>query len=336
MADGPELAEQRATGVGDAAGAPGDAVRFLSGDGECVGTLTLPDGPGPHPVVVLVHGFAAIRAARLPAYAERFVAAGLATLVFDYRNFGDSPGEPRQLLDIERQLDDWRAAIAYVRRTPALDADRVALWGTSFSGGHVLTLAAEYRTLAAAVAQVPFAGADDRATGGVDRRQMARLAHLAARDLWAARRGRPPVEVAVVGPPGSVAVMTTPDAEPGYLALLPEGANWHNGVPARVLAGAARYRPARHADRIACPLLVQVGSADAVTPPGPAVRAALAAPKGVAQSFPVGHFDVYTGEWFERVVAAQTEFLVRHLRPGEASELSIPGGATPVTIGAKP
>ena len=107
--------------------------------------------------VVLAHGWTGVREQRLDAYAERFAGAGLAALVFDYRHFGASSGEPRQLLDIRRQLADWAAAIAFVRSRAEIDPGRVALWGTSFSGGHVIETAARDRQIAAVVAQVPFA-----------------------------------------------------------------------------------------------------------------------------------------------------------------------------------
>jgi pimeloyl-ACP methyl ester carboxylesterase len=95
---------------------------------------------------------------RLDIYAERFAAAGLAALVFDYRNFGASEGEPRQLLDIGMQQEDWLAAIARARGLDKVDPERIALWGTSHSGGHAVALAArEPRIAAAVVAQVPFA-----------------------------------------------------------------------------------------------------------------------------------------------------------------------------------
>src|ERR1035441_8186503 len=104
----------------------------------------------------MAHGWTGVREQRLDAYAERFAAAGLAALVFDYRHFGASGGEPRQLLDIGRQLADWRAAIAYVRGLEGIDPERIALWGSSFSGGHVIELAARDHRIAAVVAQMPF------------------------------------------------------------------------------------------------------------------------------------------------------------------------------------
>ena len=99
----------------------------------------------------MAHGLSAVRDQRLPAYAERFAAAGLGVLLFDYRHFGASGGEPRQLLDIGRQLADWRAAVAYARAR----FDRVALFGSSFAGGHVLAVGTD-PGIAAVVSQCPM------------------------------------------------------------------------------------------------------------------------------------------------------------------------------------
>src|SRR3954462_13228881 len=152
-------------------------LTFPSGEDTCAAWLYRPDAvAGPAPCVVMAHGFTATRGDGLPAYAERFAAAGLAVVLFDYRHFGRSTGEPRQLLDIGRQLDDYRAAVAFARSLPGVDAGRIALWGTSFSGGHVLTLAAEDHGIAAAVAQVPFA--DGVATVGAASPRNALLATL--------------------------------------------------------------------------------------------------------------------------------------------------------------
>src|SRR5688572_30315455 len=136
---------------------PRQDITFVSGGKRCAAWLYLPDGATePAPCVVMAHGFGGTRSDAVPAFAERFVEAGLAALVFDYRHFGDSEGEPRQLLDIARQHEDYRAAIAYVRSREEVDAARVALFGSSFSGGHVVHLAARDPSIAAVVSQVPF------------------------------------------------------------------------------------------------------------------------------------------------------------------------------------
>src|SRR5205085_11612296 len=130
-------------------------VAFKSSGDECRAWLFLPDAERP-PLVILGHGLGATREYGLEPYARRFSDAGIAALVFTYRHFGDSGGEPRQLLDIERQLDDWAAALAYARNLDGIDTARIALWGTSFGGGHVIEAAARDQAVAAVVSQCPF------------------------------------------------------------------------------------------------------------------------------------------------------------------------------------
>jgi pimeloyl-ACP methyl ester carboxylesterase len=80
----------------------------------------------------MAHGLGAVRTMRLNAYAERFCASGYACLVFDYRNFGDSEGAPRQLIDIRMQLQDWTVAVAFARTLAGIDPNRIGVWGKSF------------------------------------------------------------------------------------------------------------------------------------------------------------------------------------------------------------
>src|SRR4051812_48298601 len=175
-------------------------IEFHSGGNTCAAWLYRPDGEGPHPIVVLAHGFGGVREARLWAYAERFAAAGMAALVFDYRHFGASEGEPRQLLDVARQLDDWRAAIAFARGLDGIDPERVALWGTSFGGGHVAVVASEDHRVAAAISQGTFIdGPSSLWEAGP--RNMLRLTVAGVRDAVARLLGRPPYMLPVVGPP---------------------------------------------------------------------------------------------------------------------------------------
>src|SRR4029077_8709976 len=111
---------------------------------------------GDVPCVVMAHGFSATRDDGLPAYAEAFRDAGFMVIIFDYRHFGASTGEPRQLLDIGRQIDDYRAAVTYARQLDGVDPARIVVWGTSFSGGHVFVLGATDPNIAAVIAQAPF------------------------------------------------------------------------------------------------------------------------------------------------------------------------------------
>jgi len=289
-----------------------DEVTFTSSGQQCAAWLYRPEGEGPFPSVILAHGFAGTREIRLDAYARRFTEAGLLCLVFDYRHFGDSEGEPRQLLDIKRQLADWRAAIGHIRSLPYADAKRTALWGTSFGGGHVLTLAAEDPNIATVVSQVPFVdglAASRSASGG----QFLRLSLAALRDEARRLTGRKPFLVPVVGLPGTVAAMTTPDAETGYRNLVPEGVDWRNEVAARIFLRVAAYRPVKAAGRIRCPVLFCIAEKDRIVPATATRAAAGKVPLGEIRSYPLEHFEIYYGEGFEKAVADQLAFLRRNL-----------------------
>ena len=292
-------------------------VQFASGDDRISAWLYRPTGNEPAPLLVMAHGLGAVRGMRLDAYAERFSAAGYGCLVFDYRNFGDSEGRPRQLLDIGMQLADWAAAVGYARTLPGIDPGRIGLWGTSFGGGHVIATAARLPGIAAAVAQCPF-------TDGIASARtlspliFPRVGIRAARDLVAARLGKPPVMVPAVGRPGEVALMNAPDAYPGYLKLVPEGAELPNEVAARIALKIMAYRPGRLTAKIACPILFCVCEADSVAPAGPTLRYAAKAPRGEVKVYPEGHFAIYVDDAFERVVADQLAFLDKHLKGAAA------------------
>jgi acyl-CoA synthetase (AMP-forming)/AMP-acid ligase II len=131
-------------------------VSFPSGEADCAGWLYHPEAVTNPPVVILGHGLGATHDVRLDAFAERFAAAGVAALAFTYRYFGDSGGQPRQLLSIKRQQEDWDAAISHVKARRDVDSTRIAVWGSSFGGGHAILVAARHPELAAAIAQCPF------------------------------------------------------------------------------------------------------------------------------------------------------------------------------------
>jgi fermentation-respiration switch protein FrsA (DUF1100 family) len=296
---------------------PRSDVLITSGDTGCAAWLYRPDGDGPHPIVVMAHGFSATREQRLDAFAERFCVAGIGVLLFDYRHFGASAGEPRQLLDIGRQHADFRAAVTCARALDWVDPDRVALFGSSFSGGHVIAVAADDPRIAAVISQCPFTdGLASLPALGIE--NIARATVVGLRDQLSAVAGRPAHYIPAVGPPGTFAVMSTPDSEPGFAAITPSETGWVNRVAGRIALRVGLYRPGRAAARVSCPILFCVCDGDSVAPPRQTLKHAAAAPRGEVKRYPVGHFDVYVGEPFERAVADQTEFLVRTLTPAPA------------------
>jgi pimeloyl-ACP methyl ester carboxylesterase len=294
-------------------------IRVPVGDGSSsLGAwLYRPDaaaGGGAAPCVVMAHGFSALRSMHLDKPAERFADAGYAVLVFDYRGFGDSDGEP-QVVDVKLQAEDFAAAVAFARGLDGVvDPERIALWGTSFGGGNVVVVAARDERLAAAIAQAPFVDGLAQARAAPPRVGL-RMTADGVRDALGARRGKPPRTIPVVAPPGGYAVLSNEHAWRALDWMLPEGGPWRNEVAARIALQLGRHRPVRTARRVGCPLLVQaVGNETVVA--GDAGRMASAAPRGELKTYPdLDHFDVYTGEGFERVVADQLEFLRRHVPP---------------------
>jgi uncharacterized protein len=292
-------------------------ITFLSGADRCAGWLYPPTGAGRErpPIVVLGHGIGGVKEMRLDAYAERFQQAGYACLVFDYRHFGASGGEPRQLLDVATELGDWRAAVAYARELDDVDTSRIALFGSSFGGGLVIDVAAHDGDIAAVISQCPFTDglASARASGPIS---TARVTALAVADLAAAMFGRAPVTAALAGPPRSAALMTAPDCAPGYLALTDVAPSFRNEVCARFVFEIARYFPGRRASKVNCPILFALCRDDSVAPARASRTHANRAPRAEIREYPVGHFDVYLGEPFERVVDDYVDFLHRHLPVG--------------------
>lgn len=276
--------------------------------------LRLPETDAAPPVVVMAHGFGAERDFRLPAYADRFVDRGVAAFLFDYRGFGDSEG-PHQLVDPFRHRADWLAAVDHVRDLDGVDGDRVGLWGSSFSGGHVVETAAR-RDVDAVLGQVPY-------VDGV--RTLVHLARHSGLDfplvatkhgLVDAARGlfrRSPHTVPIVGPPDEFALLNTPGAEAGYMDILPEDSDWENACPARVGLQVPLYRPISKAGEVDAPVFLTIANEDRIVPPAAAERLARRLDHVEVLRLDCGHFGPYTGDAFERAVEAQAGFLERHL-----------------------
>jgi uncharacterized protein len=292
-------------------------VAFLSGGVTCRAWAYEPaDGVRrPAPCIVMAHGLSGTRNASLEPYAERFAAAGFCVLLFDYRYLGDSDGEPRQLISVPRQLEDWKSAIAFARAMPGVDPERIGLWGCSLSGGHVIVAAARDTRIAAVSAQCPML--DGHASARKVRKQVGfgKIARLAAASLLDTARGAlglSPYYVPLVAPPGELAAMPTPDAYEGLKAIVPPG--WRNEVAARLFLRLPFYQPIRHAREVVCPTLIIACERDTVVSPEAAVRVAeRMGKKAQLVTLPIGHFEIYLGEWFERSSHEQQAFFRRVL-----------------------
>jgi len=250
-------------------------------------------------------------------FAARFNAEGFTVLAFDYRRFGDSGGEPRHVVRVDEQVQDLLAAADFAATLPRVDRGRVALWGFSLGGGHVIRAAAERDDVAAAVAQAPTADGRAAAVNAMRSATPGSLARLTAVALADATRGvfgGAPSLVPVAGARGSVAMLGTPDAMEWRQAL-DRGeidAGSEPRVAARFALTSGRYRPVTAAGRVRCPLLVVAYDNDRSALPGPAIRAAERAPLGELVRRPGGHYAGF-GSDLEETVAVELAFLRRHL-----------------------
>ena len=259
---------------------------------------------GDEKCIVMAHGFGAVKEGLIP-YAERF-SEKFGVFLFDYRHFGESDGEPRQLIDIKKQLEDWRNAIEFAKN---LGYSEIALWGTSFSGGHVLTLSSE-REVAAVVAQVPFV--DGMAVAkAVGTKNLLLLTLAGIWDKILSIGGRA-YYIPIVAQPGKFAFMTAQEAMK-YLEIIPEGVEWVNAAPARVALSVPGYRPIKKVSNIRCPVLYVIAGRDGITPPESARKAAERTPDAEVLEVDADHFDVYL-DLFDVCVEKELEFLVKNLK----------------------
>ncbi len=273
-------------------------VSFTSGGDEVAAWMY--GSPGAT-CVVMAHGFSLTRHDGLAPYAEAFAAAGLQALVFDHRFLGDSGGQPRQEFRKRAQLEDWRNAVAYARR----EHERIVLWGYSFAGGHVATLAARDTQLAAAIVLCPFVNGLPR----VFKTPPALIAWLLPRAL--ASLAGATVRIPVTGPPGSHAALAWPGEADGFAAAVAPDSPWRNEIAPGVFATVAFHRPLARASQIACPLWVGLGERD-ITVDGVSVeRLAARAPHGELHRYPYDHFEPFYGDAPARIAADQVEFLRR-------------------------
>jgi pimeloyl-ACP methyl ester carboxylesterase len=258
----------------------------------------------------MAHGLGGTRNMRLPAFAERFVAAGYACLLFDYRHWGQSEGEPRQIIDIRKQLEDWAAAVTYARSMDCIDANRVILWGSSFSGGHVLSTAADDSRVAAVISQCLFS--DGLASVlAINPITSIKLTALGIMDRVCSLFSANPIFVPLVGRPGETALMTAPDAYDGYLNLASPGVTINNYAAARIALDIVRYYPGRKAAQVQVPVLYCICSDDSVTPAKQTLRHVSRSPQKEIKLYEYGHFDIYVGDAFEHVIRDQLDFLRR-------------------------
>jgi len=284
-------------------------ISFESEGATLRGWLFLPTtGTAPFPAVVVTAGFAGVREGFLGhPYQDVFAAAGIATLIYDHINCGDSDGALRQELDPILQQRGYHDAVTFLSCHESIDTDRIGIWGTSYSGGHVLAVAASDRRVKAVVAQAMTISGHQNLIARHTPSQYVELRQRWERDRLARALGDPPGLEPAFGP-------SSESVEFSMGRPLEHRRNWRNEITLRTWEHYDRYEPAAFIERISpTPLLMIVCLGDVMTPSADSLSAYERAlqPKRLV-TIPGGHYSVYT-EHFELTSRAACDWYVEHL-----------------------
>lgn len=290
-------------------------LRFPCGPVTCAAWLYRPVGVRRPPVVVMGNGFSGTRDMGMPVFARTFARRGIAALTFDYRCFGASGGSPRQLIDPWQQLDDWRAALAFVRTRNDVDPTRLAIWGTSMGGGLALVIGAEDPGVSAIVAQVPLVDTNTEPIGPkVSPGWGVRLLLTAWADLAQSFFSNDAVMMAAFAPPGEFGMIVDDVSYADLEPLRVPGSSWRNEIAARSFLTFDDYNPADSWDEINVPTLLLATEQDRLAP-FEAVRALAASNShATVEIFEGDHFDVYQPPISDRVAEREADFLLATLQ----------------------
>lgn len=293
-------------------------VSFRSVDQQCQGWLYTPPSrtsASPGPGVVMAHGFGGVREMDLPPFAEAMADASLTVLLFDYRFFGTSDGMPRQRLSPRSQLEDYRNAVSWLSTRPEVDPARIGAWGTSFSGAHMLHLAAFERRIKAVVTQVPAASAFENARRLMPPEVLAFVLEALATERAAQYAGAPASYLPISAPPGEFCALPDPGTHDTLLKAAAASPTFRNEITLLSMEEVLEYAPATTAHLIdTTPLLMLLADRDTLTPVDLALRAfeSVSAPKKLVR-FDVTHHDVYEEPTRTLSVEAAVEWFEEHL-----------------------
>jgi uncharacterized protein len=297
-------------------------IEFETEDGVTLrGWHYAPEGAsGPQPLVVMAHGFSAVKEHLLDDFAGHFCDGGLGVLVYDNRNLGDSDGTPRGEIDPWQQVRDYRTAITWAHTQPWTDPDRIGVWGSSYSGAHVLVVAALDRRVKAVVSQVPLVSGLANARRLIRADAFAGLRQMFDADRSARYAGQDPAMIQVVWEkePDEPCALPTEDAHDFFLGpVLQRAPTWRNEVTLRSVEMFTEYEPGDYLPRISpTPLMMVVAAQDHLTVSDISLAAYGRAnePKRLLV-LPCGHFEAYVGAAFETSAPAQRDWFLTHLGP---------------------
>lgn len=274
------------------------------------------------PAIVMAHGYNCIKELYLDKYAEIFAKAGYVVLAYDNRNFGDSDGEPRQELDPWQQVRDYRHAITFLQTLSFVDANKIGIWGTSYSGGHVLVVAAIDKRVKCVVSQVPTISGYQGMLRRIQPSEWDEHRKQFDSDRLNRYLSKPPKMVPMITDPNvkGEASHASADAWEFFMGKnAPESdqwrfQKWQNEITLRSIEMYSEYEPGSYIERIApTPLLMLVAKDDVVAVTDEALNAFNRAREiKKLHIFPGGHFSAYIDQ-FDNVSSEAADWFNRYL-----------------------
>lgn len=274
-------------------------------------TLYKPSGFGNKktPIIVLCHGFCGVQKFLLPKYAELFTDSGYAAVTFDYRGFGASDGE-RGRLEPARQIDDIICVINWIVCQPEIDPERVGLWGTSLGGGHVFGAAMLWKKVKCIVSQLAFSDGGEIITDGMDK--LEKSTFISSLDKMSLKKKNTGKEVFV----GVTRILNDKASKAFFEENKKSYPEIDIKIPLLTVKEILHYKPALNASKITCPALVVVAENDSVNPPAQGRKlfdAVASKEKMLYVENHADHYDVYSGEYFKRVIRTEIEWFQKYL-----------------------
>lgn len=284
---------------------------FKSNGTQCEASLFMPANT-PTATVILAQGFGCLWQFGTSNAINAYVKAGYAVLAFNYRGFGESEGTPRQFINPFQQVEDWCAAIESVKANSDLP-ETIVLWGSSFSGGHVISSAAKVSGISAVLAQVPHCDSRSAFKHVGLKKSLSGLGH-ALMGKVSALFGREHCIAIVADPNSDAAGLSYPGWKDAYLSMVDSQLRWENKVPARALLSGNGYNPIDTVDQISCPVFIAYGAHDQGILMSDVEATAAKIIHCELWKFDGDHFDAYDGGKVNaEVIQRQLAFLKNHL-----------------------
>lgn len=280
------------------------------------GWLYLPNNvDSSFPGIIMAHGYGSLKEMYVDNFAEIFAVNGFAVLLYDHRNFGDSDGYPRQEINPYEQVLDYQHAITFMSSLEEVDSSRIGIWGSSYSGGHVLMVGAMDKRVRCIVSQVPTISGSQSSARRVVPNDVPALLDSFYEDRKVRMQGGEPTRCKIVPEfEGDEGIYMDKDSVDWYLSGGALSPNWKNEVTIRSIELSRSYNPGNFISLISpTPLLLLVAGDDTVTPTDLAVTAFEDAKEPKKLLVIDGHhFTPYT-EKFDAYSSEAIEWFKKHL-----------------------